>query len=137
MRNAVRLSATLLVLLCFVVGDASAQLDWLKKGKVCACAKTAGMCKEILRVESALWTFVDVEGIEPTNNAAERALRHAVLWRKSSYGTASKTGSQFVANILSIVATCRQQNRNVMNFLTDCCKSHLQDTKMSSLLPTA
>ena len=110
---------------------------WLEKGKVCACAKTAGMCKEILRVEPALWTFADVEGIEPTNNAAERALRHAVLWRKSSYGTASKAGSQFVANILSIVATCRQQNRNVLDFLTDCCQTHLQDTKSPSLLPTA
>jgi transposase len=85
---------------------------------MCSCAKTAGTCQEILSVEPALWTFVRVEGIEPTNNAAERALRHAVCWRKTSYGTKSTAGSHFVENILSIVATCRQQGRNVLEYLT-------------------
>jgi transposase len=83
--------------------------DQLQAGTACSCAKTAGVCRELLSVEPALWTFVRVEGVEPTNNAAERALRHAVLWRKASHSTDSEAGSRFVENILSVVATCRQR----------------------------
>jgi transposase len=109
----------------------------LVAGSVCACAKTAGTCRELLQVEPALWTFVRVEGIEPTNNAAERALRHAVMWRKTSYGTDSEVGSRFVENILSIVATCRQQGRGVLEYLTRCCNAHLVGALPPSLLPMA
>ena len=107
----------------------------LEAGVACACARTAGTCREILAVEPALWTFVRVEGIEPTNNAAERALRHAVMWRKTSGGTASESGSRFVENILSVVATCRQQNRNVLECLTACLEAALRKTAHPSLLP--
>jgi transposase len=107
----------------------------LERGSVCGCAKTAGVCKEVLKVERALWTFVRVEGIEPTNNAAERTLRHAVLWRKQSYGTDSEAGSVFVANVLSVVATCRQQGRNVLDYLTACCTAAIRGVKPPSLLP--
>jgi transposase len=107
----------------------------LEAGSECACAKTAGTCREILAVEPALWTFVRVEGIEPTNNAAERALRHAVLWRKTSHGTWSTGGSRFVANILSVVETCRKQGRNVLEYLTDCCQAALDKTQAPSLMP--
>jgi transposase len=109
----------------------------LKRGSVCGCAKTAGVCRELLKLEPALWTFLRVEGVEPTNNAAERALRHAVLWRKSSYGTASAKGSRYVADILTVVATCRQQGRNVLEFVTSCCQAHLQGRVAPSLLPMA
>jgi transposase len=115
------------------------QRPWLRtlleKGAVCACAKTAAVCGELLKLEPALWTFLRVEGVEPTNNAAERALRHAVLWRKNSNGTASVKGSHYVANILSVVATCRQQGRNVLEFVTACCQAHLQGQPAPSLLP--
>ena len=94
-------------------------------------------CRELLKVEAALWTFARVEGVEPTNNAAERALRHAVQWRKTSYGTDSAAGSHFVANILSVVATCRQQGRNVLDYLTQACEATLQGLKPPSLLPQA
>jgi transposase len=107
----------------------------LEAGCACACAKTAGTCRELLAVEPALWTFVRVEGIEPTNNAAERALRHAVLWRKTSYGTESEAGSHFVENILTVVATCRQQGRNVLEYLTACCRTSLDGGLPASLLP--
>lgn len=107
----------------------------LEAGAACACAKTAGTCQEILTIEPALWTFARVEGIEPTNNAAERALRHPVLWRKTSYGTASEAGSRFVGNILSVVATCRQQGRNVLEYLTACCQASSQGTRPDSLVP--
>jgi transposase len=97
----------------------------LQAGAACACARTAGTWREVLDTEPDLWTFARVKGVEPTNNAAERALRHAVLWRKMSHGTASEAGSCFVENILSVVATCRQHGRNVLGYLTRCCGAHL------------
>ncbi len=107
----------------------------LEAGAACRCAKTAGTCRDILAVEPALWTFVHIEGLEPTNNAAERALRHAVLWRRTSHGTVSAAGSRFVENILTIVATCRQQGRNVLECLTACCEAHTRGDGTPSLLP--
>jgi transposase len=107
----------------------------LKAGAQCACPKTAGTCRELLQVEPALWTFVRVEGIEPTNNAAERALRHAVQWRKTSYGTDSPAGSHFVENLLTVVATCRQRGRPVLDYLTACCQAFYEGHVSPSLLP--
>lgn len=69
------------------------------------------------RVE-ALWTFVSTEGVEPTTNPAERALRPAVIWRRVSFGTQSERGSRFVERILTVCATLKQQNRNVLDYLT-------------------
>jgi transposase len=111
--------------------------DALEAGRACGCAKTAATCAEILKVESALWTFVRVEGIEPTNNAAERTVRHAVQWRKTSYGTDSAAGSHFVARILSVVATCRQQGRRVLEYLTQCCEAVWHGAAPPPLLPGA
>jgi transposase len=108
----------------------------LEAGTRCRCSKTAATCRELLRVEPALWTFVRRAGVEPTNNAAERVLRHAVLWRKSSYGTDSQAGSHFVENILTVVASCRQQGRNVLDYLTRCCEAALAGDPAPSLLPT-
>src|SRR5262249_44730401 len=65
--------------------------------------KSAGLCRELRRRWPALWTFVRVAGVEPTNNAAKRALRPAVLWRKGSFGSASEAGSQFVEHLLTVV----------------------------------
>jgi hypothetical protein len=95
----------------------------------------AATCQELLKVEPALWTFVRVPGIEPTNNAAERGLRHAVQWRKTSYGTDSVAGSHFVENVLTVVASCRQQERNVLDYLTRCGQAWYADTAPPSLLP--
>jgi hypothetical protein len=89
----------------------------------------------LFKLEPARWTFVWVEGIEPTNNDAERVLRHAVLWRKSSGGTDSGAGSRFVERMLSVVATCRQRNRNVLELLTACCRARLDGSAAPSLLP--
>jgi transposase len=109
----------------------------LKAGSVCGCARTEGVCRELLAFGPALWTFVRVEGIEPTNNAAERALRHAVQWRKTSYGTKSEAGSHFVENILTIVATCRQQGRDVLEFVRACCEARCHNGSPPSLVPQA
>ena len=107
----------------------------LDRGTRCGCATTAGVCRELLAVESALYTFAAVEGVEPTNNAAERALRHAVCWRKTSYGTDSPAGSRFVERVLTVVATCRQQGRDVLEYLTECCRATLGRTAPLALLP--
>jgi transposase len=107
----------------------------LVRGACCACPKTAATCQELLRVEAALWTCVRVPGIDLTNNAAERALRHAVQWRKTSYGTDSVAGSHFVENVLTVVVSCRQQERNVLEYLTRCCQALYAGTPPPSLLP--
>lgn len=107
----------------------------LRSGAKCRGAKTAGMCKQILKVEAALWTFVDKEGIEPTNNNGEQKIRPAVLWRKGSFGTQGDRGSRFVERILTVSTTCRQQNRSILGFLTDACEAHLRGNEPPSLLP--
>ena len=109
--------------------------DDLQQGIDCACTKTAGTCRELLAEETHLWTFVRVEGIAPTNNEAERSLRHAVLYRKTSGGTDSESGSRFVERILSVVATCRQQKINVLEYLTRCYQAHLDGKPVPSLIP--
>lgn len=119
----------------YVSGLRPAFRETLAAGTRCGCPQTAATCRELLAREPALWTFVRVEGVEPTNNAAERALRHAVQWRKSSYGTESAAGSQFVENILTVVATCRQQERPVLAYLTQCCQARYAGTAPPSLLP--
>jgi transposase len=107
----------------------------LKEGSKCGCAKTSASCSEILKVEEGLWTFARIEGIEPTNNAAERALRFAVIWRRISGGTDSERGSRFVERTLSVVATCRQQGRNVLEYLTSCFEADHRGQPIPSLLP--
>ena len=106
---------------------------WL--GQHCAHPKTETTCQQVLKVEKALWTFVHTEGVEPTNNAAERALRHGVLWRKSSFGTHSAAGSRFVERILTVVATRRQQHKPVLEYLTAACQAALYGHAPPSLLP--
>lgn len=78
--------------------------------------------------------FVSIEGIEPTNNDAQRVLRHDVLRRKSSGGTDSEAGSRFVGRMLSVVVTCGKQNRNFLELLTACYRARLDDCVASSLL---
>ncbi len=109
----------------------------LESGWRCGCAKTAATCFEILKVEEGLWTFARVKGVEPTNNAVERALRHAVIWRRISGGTDSVQGSRFVERMLTVVATCRQQRRNVLDYLTACVEADCRGHALPSLLPVS
>src|SRR5512135_3212034 len=111
--------------------------DDLRRGLDCSCAKTAGTCRELLAGETHLWTFVRVEGVEPTNNDAERALRHGVIYRTLSGGTDSESGSRFVERILTVVAPCRQQDINVLDYLTRCYQAHLDGRPAPSLIPTS
>ena len=113
---------------------ASFKMD-LQWGAQNACPKTAATCRELLLREAALWTFVRVEGIEPTNNASERSLRGAVLWRKVSFGTQSARGSRFVASILTVLLSCQQQHRNTLSYLTACCQAFYANRPAPSLVP--
>jgi transposase len=94
-----------------------------------------GMCQELHEHRDWLWTFVRQEGVEPTNNAGERALRHAVIWRKLSFGTQSAAGSRFVETMLTVIETCRQQHRNAFEYLTAAVKARLAGQPVPSLLP--
>jgi transposase len=107
----------------------------LEAGSRCGVPKTAGTCQDILKRRAALWTFVQVEGVEPTNNTAERAIRPGVLWRKGSFGTQSAEGSRFVESMMTVVATLRQQQRNILEYLTTACEAALRGEAAPSLLP--
>jgi transposase len=108
----------------------------LEAGQTCGVPKTEGVCRDILKRRQALWTFVRHEGVAPTNNVAERAIRPGVLWRKGSFGTHSPEGSRFVEAMMTIVATLKQQHCNVLDYLTAACQAALCDEPAPSLLPT-
>jgi transposase len=108
----------------------------LEAGSTCGVPKTEGVCRDILKRRQALWTFVHLEGVEPTNNAAERAIRPGVLWRKGSFGTQSAQGSRFVETMMTVVATLKQQHRNVLDYVTAACEAALCGEPAPSLLPT-
>src|SRR5262245_25704954 len=119
----------------YISGLRGEVFEALEDGEVCGCSKTAATCRDLIAHERKLWTFVWREGIEPTNNAAERALRHAVLWQKGSGGTDSGRGSRFVERVLSIRETCRQQGRGFLEYVVGCCQAQLRGEVVPSLLP--
>ena len=106
----------------------------LAEGVACACPKTAKVCRKLLGAEAILWRFATALGVPPHNNAAERALRGGVIWRKTSFGTDSSQGSHFVGRMLSVVETCGQQGRHVSSFLTDCVKAQFDGQPAPALL---
>jgi transposase len=108
----------------------------LEAGQTCGVPKTEGTCRDILKRRQALWTFVRHAGVDPTNNAAERAIRPGVLWRKGSFGTQSSEGSRFVEAMMTVVATLKQQHRPVLDYLTAACEAALHGEAAPSLLPT-
>jgi transposase len=110
---------------------------WLRRGTACRHAKTAATCREVLALAPALWTFVDVPGVEPTNNAAERPLRPAVLWRRKSFGTHSAAGSRFAERLLTVAATLKAQQRNIVDYVTQACVAALHESPAPSLLPAS
>lgn len=89
----------------------------------------------ILKIKAALWTFVEKDGVEPTNNFAERLIRPFVLWRKLSFGTQSERGNLYVERMMTVSATCRLQDRNVLDYLTAAIKAHLRGAHAPSLVP--
>jgi transposase len=107
----------------------------LDAGSRCDRPTTAGTCRDILKRREALWTFVQVEGVEPTNNTAQRSIRPGVPRRKISVGTQSAEGSRFVESMMTVVATLKQQQRNVLAYLTAAHEAALRGEAAPSLLP--
>ena len=107
----------------------------LRRGQESPDRKAAGVCRGLTQWWAALWTFARVEGVEPTNDVSERALRPAVLWRKGSFGSDSEAGSRFAARLLTVVATCRQQGRSPLAFLVAAGEAALRGSPPPSLLP--
>lgn len=107
----------------------------LEQGRRSGHYKAIGLCESLLKLEPALWTFLRVAGVEPTNNAAEQALRPAVLWRKGSFGTQSDGGNAFVTRMLSVAATCKQHQRSLLDYLTAVCAASQRGQPIPSLLP--
>ncbi|MBM5817428.1 MAG: IS66 family transposase, partial [Cyanobacteria bacterium K_Offshore_surface_m2_239] len=98
-------------------------------------ASTVRTCRKILKVEPALWTFLDHPDVEPTNNAAERALRPAVIHRKLSYGVQSQRGALCQGRLLTVTTTLKQQGRDAMAFLVEAWEAHKNGLPAPSLLP--
>lgn len=107
----------------------------LKAGVACHAPKVSGMCLEILKMEQAMWTFSEVEGVDPTNNFGERNLRPSVLWRKVSFGTWSASGSRFAERMMTVVASLKLQRRNVLDYLVEASEAALHGRPAPSLLP--
>ena len=105
----------------------------LARGVATGIKSFAGSCEDMLEHRDALWTFVDRDDVEPTNNHAERELRAFVLWRKRSFGTQSDRGNLFAERIMTVVHTARKQNRNVLAFLTACTTAARAGTPPPSL----
>lgn len=107
----------------------------LLRGRYSGNDKLAGFCNELYRGLDHLWTFTRIEGVEPTNNTAERALRPAVIYRKLSFGTQSASGSRFLERLLTVSETCRLQNRNAYQFLIEAMQAKFAGRPAPTLLP--
>jgi transposase len=109
----------------------------LERGQASGHYKAIGLCETLLKQWPALWTFLTATAVEPTNNRAEQALRPAVLWRKGSFGTRCAAGNRFVERLLSVAATCKQQERSLLAYLTAVCTAAQAGQPIPSLLPTS
>jgi|TARA_B110001454_G_scaffold216751_1_gene240593 transposase len=107
----------------------------LGRGKISGNKRLVGMCRELYGHQKWLWAFTQIQGIEPTNNTAERALRPAVIQRKLSFGTQSETGSRFLERMLSVSETCRLQQRSVYDYLVQAVSASFSKNPPPSLLP--
>lgn len=106
----------------------------LERGCACDDGKAATFCGNVLALESALWSFAKVEGIEPTNNHAERILRGGVLWRKNAFGSHSEAGCRFAERMLTVIETLRLGERNVLDYLHLAVTAHREGLPAPKLL---
>lgn len=111
--------------------------ETLETGLRSRCALTRNLCDDMLSRWDQLWRFAQREGVQPTNNRAEQALRHAVIWRKLSFGTQSAAGSRFVETMLTVIETCRQQKIDVLTFITESIAARNHSRPGPSLLPAS
>jgi transposase len=114
-------------------GPARAFERALKAGRRGADRKTATFCANVLELLPAVWRFVVTEGVEPTNNHAERVLRRGVLWRKNAFGSQSEAGCRFVERMLTVVQTRRLQGQSVLGYLYEAVVAHRKGLPAPSL----
>ncbi len=111
-------------------------------GRLLKCAaesqdrEARSLTRNLERLWLALWLFASVEAVEPTNNAAERAVRGPVLWRRTSFGSAGGKGLRFAEHVLTVVATRRQPQANLLDYLTQAIVAHRSNQPIPRLLPT-
>ncbi len=108
--------------------------DLLEDALQSSCEKTKRTCLRLLQNRHALWTFVSHEGIEPTNHIGERAIRRAVIIRKTSFGSQSEHGCRFLERVLTVHATLRQRGASVHDFIVAACRAHMLAKPAPSLL---
>lgn len=101
------------------------------------CRRSAATCANVLALWPALWSFVTHPGVEPTNNAAEQALRAIVVKRKISGPTRSRRGDDFLARGFSAMESCRRQGRNLLDYLHQTVIAWIDKTPAPSLVPAA
>jgi transposase len=107
----------------------------LEHGVALGVRGVAGACANILEHRDALFTYAFVDGVEPTNNHAEREIRTFVLWRKRSFGSQSERGDRYAERVMTVVHTLRKHDRNVFSYLVDACRTFLGGTSTPALLP--
>jgi transposase len=108
----------------------------LQAGTTLSDGKVKAFSREVLKLEERLYLFVKEPGVEPTNNAAEQALRCGVIWRKKCFGNQRDWGEGFVARVLSVRATSQKQGLNFLNYLSECLEAHWFKTPAPSLFAT-
>lgn len=106
----------------------------LERGRDGPDKKVQRFCKRLLKDYEALWLFLKVESVEPTNNHAERCLRPAVMWRKRSFGNHSEEGCRFTERLLTVVQTLKLQKRPVLDYLKRAILNHREGKPAPSLL---
>ena len=111
--------------------------ELLTQGTLSADLRVRRMCKGIDSLWPALWAYLDVPGVEPTNNVAERAIRPAVLWRKGSFGTQSGSGARFASAMLTVAATCRMHGLDLFASLAGVCTAGMADLAVPQPLPAS
>jgi transposase len=105
----------------------------LQKGVDAKIVGLSGACDDILEHQAALWTFVDRDDVEPTNNHGERELRAFVIWRKTSLGTQSERGNRFAERMMTVAHTAKKQDLNVFDFVTSSCVAKCSGQKHPSM----
>ena len=111
-----------------------AQVEQLLREGHHADKQTKTTCHNLRKLEPALWTFLRVEGVEPTNNPGEGAQRYGVCKRERTLGTQTSAGSRFVERILTTTATCRKNGKNALTYITDVLIAYLYGLEAPPLM---
>ena len=117
------------------IGSADLRVRRMCEGTGSADPRVRRMCDGIDHLWPALWTYLDVPGVEPTNSVAERAILPAVLWRKGSFGTQSGSGARFSGAMLTVAATCWMHGLDLFAYLAGVCTASMAGVAVPRLSP--